>query len=117
MARPFESPRTTAYKPDALVPLRPARCRVERWKSPIPTIVVEVLSPSTAARDYGEKVDGYFSLPSVQHYLILSPEQRKVVHCRRGQGDVIERRLIASGPLRLDPPGLELAAESLFGED
>src|ERR1700689_4599797 len=107
--------KTTAYKPDVLVRCGP-RLPGRAIEIPDPVIVVEVVSQGSAARDYGEKVDGYFSLPSVEHYLILSPEQRKVVHCRRGQGDVIERRLIVSGTLRLDPPGLELAAESLFGE-
>jgi Uma2 family endonuclease len=108
--------KVTAFEPDVMVRCGPRLAR-GTLEVPDPVIVVEVLSPSTAARDYGEKVDGYFSLPSVQHYLILSPEQRKVVHCRRGQGDVIERRVIASGTLRLDPPGLEVAVESLFGEE
>ena len=38
---------------------------------PDPVVVVEVLSPSTAADDHGVKLDGYFSPPSVRHYLIL----------------------------------------------
>src|SRR5947209_9499564 len=50
--------KTTAYEPDAIVrcgaPLPDAAIEV-----PDPMIVVEVVSPSTAARDFGEKVDGY----------------------------------------------------------
>ena len=51
-----------------------------------PIIVVEVLSPSTAAIDHGRKLSGYFSLPSVEHYLILDPERRVVIHHKRGAG-------------------------------
>jgi Uma2 family endonuclease len=108
--------KTTAFEPDALVRCGP-RLPPASLEVPDPLIVVEVLSPGTAGRDYGDKVDGYFSVPSIQHYLILAPEERRIVHCRRGQGDVIERRLIASGVLRLDPPGLEIAAEAFFETD
>ena len=108
--------RTTAFEPDAMVRCGPTLPR-GTLEIPDPVIVVEVLSPSSAGRDYGEKVDGYFSLASIQHYLILSPEERKIVHCRRGQGDVIERRLIAAGALRLDPPGLEIDVKSMFADD
>jgi Uma2 family endonuclease len=108
--------KTTAYEPDVLVRCGPRLPR-DLLEIPDPVIVVEVVSPSSAGRDYGEKVDGYFSVPSLQHYLILAPEPQKIVHCRRGRDDVIERRLIAAGTLRLDPPGLELEVKALFGEE
>jgi Uma2 family endonuclease len=79
-----------------------------------PIIVVEVLSPSTAAIDHGRKLSGYFSLKSVQHYLILDPERRVVIHHKRGQGDAIETRVLTNGAARLDPPGFEVAIEALF---
>ncbi len=78
-----------------------------------PVIVLEVLSPSTAAIDHGPKFSGYFSLPSVQHYLILDPERRVVIHHKRG-ADAIETRALSSGVAKLDPPGFELAVEALF---
>jgi len=76
--------------------------------------VVEVLSASTAAIDHGRKLSGYFSLPSVEHYLILDPERRVVIHHKRGQGDAIETRVLTSGVARLEPPGFEVAVEALF---
>ncbi len=103
----------TAFEPDALVRCgRPLPGDALEIRDPV--IVVEVLSPSTEAYDRGAKVEGYFSLPSVMHYLILDADQRKVVHHERGGGDVVETRILASGLLRLDPPGLELTVESLF---
>ena len=79
-----------------------------------PVIVVEVLSPGTAAVDHGRKLSGYFSLASVEHYLILDPERRVAIWHKRGSGDAIETRVLSGGGMRLDPPGLELAVEALF---
>jgi Uma2 family endonuclease len=79
-----------------------------------PIILVEVLSPSTAAIDHGRKLSAYFSVPSVQHYLILDPERRVAIHHKRGQGDAIETRVLADGVLRLDPPGLEVPVTGMF---
>jgi len=79
-----------------------------------PVIVVEVLSPSTASIDHGRKLSGYFSLPSVQHYLILDPERRVVVHHKRGAGEAIETRVLTNGFAKLDPPGVAVAVEAMF---
>lgn len=38
-----------------------------------PTVIVEVLLPSTQATDRGPKLDEYQALPSVQAYLLVSP--------------------------------------------
>ena len=83
---------------------------------PNPIIVLEVLSPSTGSIDMGIKLQGYFSVPGLQHYIIVDPDRPLLIHHKRGLGDAIETR-IASGPsLRLDPPGLELdLAEVLAG--
>jgi Uma2 family endonuclease len=104
----------TAFEPDALVycgtRLPPTAIEV-----PAPVIVVEVLSEGTAARDHGVKLAGYFSLPSLAHYLILDPERRTAIHHRRGRGEVIETRILTEGAaLSLDPPGLALAVAELF---
>jgi hypothetical protein len=41
------------------------------------TAVVEVVSPSARKFDGKTKLTGYFSLPSVQHYLIVGPGARR----------------------------------------
>lgn len=101
------------YQPDASASCGP-RAPVDALEINDPIIVVEVLSPSTAAIDHGRKVSGYFSLPSVEHYLILDPERRVVTHHKRGQGDAIETRVLSEGAVKLDPPGFEVAVEALF---
>jgi Uma2 family endonuclease len=101
------------FEPDASVVCGPRRSDETIIVSD-PVIVVEVLSPSTAAIDHGRKLSGYFSLPSVQHYLILDPERRVVIHHKRGASDAIETRVLTDGVARLDPPGFEVAVEALF---
>ena len=103
----------TLYEPDALVfcgeaPPRDALAIVS------PTVVVEVISPSTGRRDHHEKLIGYFAVPSIHHYLIVDAERRVLVHHAR-RGVEIATRILHGGPLRLDPPGLELSVEDLFG--
>jgi Uma2 family endonuclease len=106
----------TAYIPDALVYCGP-RLPGDAREAPEPLIVVEVISPSTEVRDERRKFVGYFSLPSVRHYLTIDPRDRSVFHHRRGDDGRIETRLLESGPLRLDPPGLELTVPELFAQD
>jgi len=101
-----------AFEPDALVvcPSPP----LDAIEIPNPVIVVEVLSPSTAADDHGVKLDGYFSLPSVEHYLILDPDRRVMIHHKRGHAAVIETLILRDGLVRLDPPGLEAEVAAFF---
>jgi Uma2 family endonuclease len=101
------------YEPDASV-VCGARAPADAIEIDNAVIVVEVLSPNTAAIDHGRKLSGYFSLPSVQHYLILDPDRRAVLHHKRGVGDAIEIRVLTDGVARLDPPGFDVAVEALF---
>ncbi len=104
----------TAFEPDALVRCGP-RLSPDVLETPDPLIVVEVLSPHTRNYDTGAKLAGYFTVPSIRHYLMVDSDRRILIHHRRDDGDAIATRILASGPLRLDPPGLELDVEDLFG--
>jgi Uma2 family endonuclease len=81
---------------------------------PNPAIVVEVLSPSAAADDHGVKFDGYFSLASVSHYLILDPDRHVLIHHKRGHAGAIETRVLREGKVVLDPPGFEAQVAAFF---
>jgi Uma2 family endonuclease len=48
-----------------------------------PTVVVEITSPSTKDYDYGTKREQYFTLPSLQHYLLVSQTEKTVGHYER----------------------------------
>ena len=72
-----------------------------------PLIVVEVVSPCPHKRDSGMKLADYFRIPSVRHYLIVRTENLAVIHHGRDATGAISTHVIRSGPVRLDPPGLE----------
>ena len=104
----------TAYEPDALVYGGP-RIHPDAVEVKNPVVVVEVLSPSTRRTDAGEKRSAYFRVSSIQHYLMVDPDRRTVVHHRRVGNDV-ETAILQDGALVLDPPGLERPVASLFEE-
>ncbi len=104
----------TAFEPDALVYCGD-KVAGDSLEVPNPVIVIEVLSPGTQMIDMRDKLRGYFTVPSVQHYLILDPEKQMVIHHARGDGDVLQTRLLSAGELRLDPPGIVLNVQEFFG--
>lgn len=103
----------TAFEPDALV-VCPSPPDLDTVEIANPIVIVEVLSPSTAADDHGPKLDGYFSLPSVEHYLILDPDRRVMIWHKRGAADAIETRILRDGIVRLEPPGLQADVAGFF---
>ena len=102
-----------AFVPDVLVtcPATPAK----NLQTSNPLIVVEVLSPSTAGFDHGAKLEGYFSLGSLVHYLLIDADRRVLILHSRGREGVIETRILREGDVRLDPPGLAFDVAELFG--
>lgn len=78
-----------------------------------PVIVVEVTSPSNERDDTTAKLVEYFSVASIQHYLIMMPDKRVVVHHRR-TGETIATVIVTAGELVLDPPGLRVPFDALW---
>jgi Uma2 family endonuclease len=103
-----------AFEPDALVAPLPEPA-LDSLEIPNPIVVVEVLSPSTARIDTTVKLQGYFEVASVRHYLIVDPEGSVIVHHRRADGDAVETTVVTGGELTLEPPGLTLSLAMLFG--
>jgi Uma2 family endonuclease len=104
--------RHTAHEPDALVYCG-QKVPDASLEVPTPIIVVEVLSPSTGRIDASAKLAGYFSVASVQHYLIFDPDRQLVIHHARG-GQTIATRIVSEGNFLLDPPGMSVAIEQIF---
>jgi Uma2 family endonuclease len=103
----------TAHEPDALVYCGEKLPR-DAIEVPNPIIVVEVASPSTRKIDGSLKLTGYFSLPSVQHYLIVDPDGPPIVHHRRQGDGTILTSIVQDGMLTLDPPGIEVGVGEMF---
>ncbi|MFZ1104776.1 MAG: Uma2 family endonuclease [Hyphomicrobiaceae bacterium] len=101
-------------EPDALVYCGP---EVPGWvlEVPNPLIVAEVLSPSTRRFDMGDKRRGYFTLPSLSHYLIVDPDRALLIHHRRNSGAEPETEIVTGPHLRLDPPGLDVDLTEVLG--
>jgi Uma2 family endonuclease len=103
----------TVYEPDALVNCGP-RIAGDVIIAPNPTIVVEVLSPSTQHIDKTAKLIDYFSVLAVQHYLIIDTERRVVVHHRRSGDGSIATTICRQGEILLEPPGLRIDMADLI---
>lgn len=103
----------TAYEPDALVYCG-ARIDGDEVEVPNPIIIVEVLSPSTAGVDASTKLAGYFKIPSVQHYLMVDPTARLIIHHARQTDTTILTRIVTEGAIDLTPPGLALDLADVF---
>ena len=106
----------TVYEPDALV-----RCGEPADRNAIeigdPVIVVEVVSPSSQSVDTGAKLADYIRLASVRHYLIVKDENQTVIHHLKAADGRIETRIVRSGALHMDPPGISVKVESFFVDE
>ena len=102
----------TAYEPDVTV-----ACGTPGEDTalivPDPVIVVEVVSKSSYGRDTGAKLEDYFRVPSIQHYLLVKTDRPVVIHHRRLDTGVIETRFVTEDVLWLDPPGLKLSLDGV----
>jgi Uma2 family endonuclease len=103
------------YEPDAIVNCGD-RLSPDAISAPSPVVVVEVLSPRTRARDAGAKLADYFTLPSVRHYLLVNTDRRAVIHHRRGGDGDIQTRIVSSGTIALDPPGITLDVDEIYAD-
>ncbi len=81
-----------------------------------PTLVIEVLSPTTERFDRGDKAEHYRSMPSVREYVLVAQHTRRIELFRRGQ-DGAWTFLVARGgeALRLDSVGCTLAVDEIYG--
>jgi len=103
------------YEPDALVNCGAAMAD-DAIAAPNPVIIVEVLSPGTAAADTGGKLVGYFQVPSITHYLIVHATKRVVTHHRR-TSDGIDTRIIVAGSIEMTPPGVTISLDEIYDAD
>jgi Uma2 family endonuclease len=100
--------------PDLAVYKTPPPAGEDVWARWIPEIVVEVVSPHSAERDYVEKREDYLSA-GVKEYWIVDASRRQVLVLRRHRGHWSERVL---GPddthATRSLPGFELACAPVF---
>ena len=76
-----------------------------------PTLVVEVLSPSTALHDLGSTFEAYRGLDSVQEVVFVEPGRRSVTVHRRGTPWTLHD---AGETVTLASAGVTLAVEAIY---
>ena len=59
-----------------------------------PTVVIEILSPSTASRDRGIKWQQYRRIPSLVDYLLVAQDQYRIEQWTRRSGDIWSTNII-----------------------
>ena len=73
----------TVLYPDVFVTCDKADLATDRIFT-APTLVIEVLSPSTQAYDRSQKFALYRRIPALQEYILVDPDTRRVEGFRRG---------------------------------
>jgi Uma2 family endonuclease len=82
-----------------------------------PVLVAEVLSPSTAAYDRGDKFAAYRQLPTLREYLLVDPNTRRCDLYRKGSdGPWVLHPFEPGQAVVLDSVGLALEADALWDE-
>lgn len=80
-----------------------------------PTVLIEVLSPSTEAYDRGEKFADYRRLPSLQEYVLISQDKVRVERfARRGNFWVLSDLVSLDDVLRLDTIDCEVPLREIY---
>lgn len=84
------------------------------WRSWLPELVIEVVSPKSADRDYVEKRDEYWTL-GVKEYWIIDASLRRVTILKRGRSDWTEKELHAGDVCETRLlPGFKLPCQVIF---
>jgi Uma2 family endonuclease len=80
-----------------------------------PTVVFEVLSPSTEAYDRGEKFARYWRLASLTDYVLVAQDQMRVEHfTRQGDGWFVTAAGSPEDTIRLTALGAELTVRAIY---
>jgi Uma2 family endonuclease len=100
------------YYPDVMV------TRPKPWPEPdayfdtAPYLLIEITSEDSAQRDKGPKVAAYTALPSLQTYLIVEQEERRVyAHQKSADGAWTMQELIGEGQIDLACLGRSLSLD------
>lgn len=81
-----------------------------------PVLVVEVMSPSTAALDEGPKLLAYQAIPTLREYLLVSQDEPRVTHYARREGGAWERRDVTdpAASVELESAGCALSMRDVY---
>ena len=102
------------YYPDAFVTYDP-RDSDDRYVKRYPKLIAEVLSPSTAAFDQGDKFEDYALLASLEEYVLIDQDRMQVECRRRGPDRSWETVIYTIGnQVAFSSIGLQMPIEELY---
>ena len=82
-----------------------------------PTLIVEVLSPSTERRDRGRKFHQYRTIESLQEYLMIAQDEVRIERYTRRGGEWVFTEVSDPAALfRLDSIGCEIAVREVYAK-
>jgi Uma2 family endonuclease len=102
----------TYYLADVAVSCTPTPATAQYLVDPV--LIVEVLSPSTAAHDRTQKLPDYRRIASVQEIVLVSSQERRVEIWRRKGGKWEVEDLIGEAVLRLDSIRADLPVGAIY---
>jgi Uma2 family endonuclease len=80
-----------------------------------PCVIVEIVSRDSARNDHTEKLQVCRALPSVQAYVIVHQQPRRIERHWRDDGeDAWQVEVISSGSLRIPCIGRDLALDEIY---
>jgi len=82
-----------------------------------PVLLVEVLSPSSAAYDRGEKLEHYQRISSLREVLLVAHDERLIEVWRRGDDGAWSRREARRGSLALTWVPCTLAVDEVYRDE
>jgi Uma2 family endonuclease len=80
-----------------------------------PHVIVEVLSPSTEARDRGEKFAAYKQITALEEYVLVSQDERRIEVRRRGARGWSADIATAGQTIRIH--GHDIAVDVIYGPE
>jgi Uma2 family endonuclease len=81
-----------------------------------PTVIVEVLSPSTEASDRGEKWRHYQHLASLSEYVLVSQDSPYIEVFRRVEDEWVLRTATAGQMLELPSQGVRIPVDAIYAD-
>ncbi len=101
------------YYPDIMVTCDPSDSHSHFKERP--SLVVEVLSPSTESTDRREKMLAYRTLPSLREYVLVATDKRQVECYRRDEQDEWQLAAVSQDePLLLESAGANLTLDEIY---
>ena len=104
----------TFYEADLVVSRTPLQADMPTI--PHPTIVIEILSPTTADHDRGGKLYDYRRIESVQEIALVASEQRHVEIWRRRGAKWEVEDLIGDAALELETLGITVTFATIYAD-